>query len=52
MDYYKTSQKWPDFQIQAAMYIKIKLEYQHLVISKSGNKSEQGRLSQSKIFNK
>ena len=27
-------------------------KYQNLIISKSGNKSEQGRLSLSKIFNK
>ena len=59
MDYYKNSQKWLEIQnsncwlqekkFMGAIFIK---KYQNLVISKSGNKSEQGRISQSKFFNK
>ena len=58
----KSAKNGPIFKIQFSIYIKIRFywgqfykeikKYKNLVISKSGNRSEQGRMSQSKIFDK
>ena len=58
MHYYKISQKWSDFsKFKLPFTLKLNFngvnfvkKYQNLVISKSGNKSEQGSISQSKFF--